>query len=90
MLAKSNAHTFCIYYFIVYVVSRYEKISVENKGKTTEYDMHWNETIKDLKQKVSTQENIDLVLGGKKLGNDEKWFQIEICDHKKHKDTTAD
>ena len=63
---------------------------MESKGKAREYDVHWNETIRDLKQKVSTHENIDLVLGGKRLDNDEKWFEIEICDHKKHKDTTAE
>ena len=54
---------------------------------TTRYKVRWNETIKELKWKVSKQENIevdnvDLVLHGKRLDNDEKLFQIEVFDHK--------
>ena len=73
---KSNTFILFIYYFIICIVSRYVKIFVENNGTKTPYDLEWNESIKELKQKVGETEkipadHIDLVLHGKKLANDE-------------------
>ena len=56
--------------------------------------MRWNESIKELKQKVSETENIhfdnmDLILHGKRLENDEKWFQTEVFNHAESKDTSV-
>ena len=54
--------------------------------------MRWNETVKKLQKKIGKQENIDvdnmdLVLRGKRLNSDEKWFQIEVFDCEDRKDT---
>ena len=71
-------------------------MSVELNGKTTCYEMRWNETIKELKKKISQKEkndvdDMDLVLLGKRLNSDEKWFQIEVLlfDHKDNEDTSV-
>ena len=96
LCSQNRPLTLFIYCFTVCVVSRYSTISIENKEKATKYIyVRWNDTIKELKQKVSYTENIDidnvdLVLHGKRLNNDEKRFQIEIFDQKTHKDTTSE
>ena len=83
MLSKSNAFTLFIHCFIDCIVSSYANISVENRGKTTQYEMEGNETIKELKKEVCEEDNIDvdnvdLVLHGKRLENDETLFQIAV------------
>ena len=70
------------------------EIRVENKGKPKPYKVHWNESIKRLKEKVSKTEtipidNLNLVLNRKRLENDQKWFQTQVFDHGRYKDTTA-
>ena len=80
-----------IHCFIDCIVSRYANISVENKGKTTQYiyEVQGNQAIKELKKTVCKEDNIDvdnvdLVLHGNRLDNDEMFFQtaIDLFDHK--------
>ena len=83
MLSQSNAFTLFAHCFIDCIVSSYANISVENRGKTTQYEVQGNETIKELKKKVCKEDNIDvdnvdLVLHGKRLENDETLFQIAV------------
>ena len=56
---------------------------MENRGKTTQYKVQGNETIKKLKKKVCKEdnldaENVDLVLHGNRLDNDETFFHIVV------------
>ena len=48
--------------------------------------MHWDGTIKGLKRKVCQNkgihvDNVDLVVHGKRLDDDDKWFQTEVPVH---------
>ena len=56
--------------------------------------MWWDETVKEIKQKLSKQknvdaDNVDLVLHGKRLKDNEKWFQVEVFDQKDRKNTSV-
>ena len=62
------------------------KISIQHQSTTDEYNVHWNETIKELKQKACHKEgllveSLDLVLDGKTLDNDEQLCQTGVFDH---------
>ena len=59
------------------------KITIQYRGKKTQYDMHWNSTVREMKKKVMKNEGVgselvELVYDRKKLYNRDKWYSTSL------------
>ena len=67
---------------LIYFNTRQVKITIKHKSTITQYDVHWNDSIRELKERACkagvVSESVALVHDGEELKDDKRWWQTRV------------